>query len=189
MPRIKNKPIGVIGEIRRGSELGFKGSYKYVWQPCEFCGKERWVGLLRGKPKNKRCCSCANREIGFKRIGDKHGTWKGGRVINTQGYVICRMLNPNQEYFSMSVNGYILEHRLVMAKHLGRELGSLEIVHHKNGIRDDNRIENLELTTMGAHHKEHSKGYIDGFERGYKDGVAKQIIELKERLQKYENMS
>lgn len=50
------------------------------------------------------------------------------------------------------------EHRFIMEQHLGRKLERNEIVHHKNGDKRDNRLENLEVMTLSEHGKFHSVG-------------------------------
>ena len=83
------------------------------------------------------------------KVGDKASNWKGGRKYNAEGYVLIYCsTHPNNS------KGYVYEHRLVMEAHLGRTLLSTEICHHINGIKDDNRIENLMLF---ATHREHCK--------------------------------
>ncbi len=72
--------------------------------------------------------------------GEDHYAWKGGRVKwGKEGYSAIRVTLPDGS------RGYVLEHRYIMSQHLGRELYDYETVHHKNGDRLDNRIENLEL--------------------------------------------
>ncbi len=76
-----------------------------------------------------------------KKYGVNNSHWKGGKHIDWGGYVkILDRFHPNA-----SKGGYVAEHTCVMAEFLGRPLKKGESVHHKNGIRNDNRIENLEL--------------------------------------------
>ena len=84
---------------------------------------------------------------GHANKGDKNVRWKGGRHITGQGYV--RVLVPSHANASRS--GYLLEHRFVMSTHIGRPLLATEIVHHVNGIKTDNRIENLVITKRSTH--------------------------------------
>lgn len=68
--------------------------------------------------------------------GPDNSNWKGGRYINSAGYVYISLKGKRK-----------FEHRHVMEQRLGRVLKSHETVHHINGVRNDNRIENLELWT------------------------------------------
>jgi transposase len=82
----------------------------------------------------------------------RHHKYGGGRAIHHQGYFYV-WLSPDDPMAGMRLrNGYVLEHRLVMARVLGRVLLERETVHHINGKRDDNRPENLELR-QGKHGK------------------------------------
>lgn len=148
-----------LGEIRKGKELGYKNIWKkYSWQACSLCGKERWVPLLRGKPQRCLCQNCGR----GKRSGENHYLWKGGRFTGN-GYIYVR-LYPNDFFYPMANKmGYVAEHRLVVAKALGRCLLSWEVVHHKGNKyplgsvenKSDNRYpENLELIKgEGRHNK------------------------------------
>lgn len=72
-----------------------------------------------------------------------------GRVVDSRGYILVKAPDGHP---GATKARYILEHRLVMEQVLGRYLEPHETVHHKNGIKDDNRPENLQLRT-GNHGK------------------------------------
>lgn len=64
---------------------------------------------------------------------------------NNQGYIAIKIKPDNPFYPMASATNYVFEHRLVVAQSLGRCLEPFEVVHHKNRIRHDNRLVNLEL--------------------------------------------
>jgi hypothetical protein len=80
-----------------------------------------------------------------KAEGASHGNWKGGRTTTGEGYVQCMVALDDPMASMRSRSGYVLEHRLVVARAIGRPLEPRETVHHINGDRRDNRLENLQL--------------------------------------------
>lgn len=160
-----------LGDIVSGKERGLIWPYKkYCWVGCPECGEERWKELkaVVGKDNHSICPSCNRKQKwqtdpvfrqtlldAFKKrkwMGEHNPAWKGGRVKARNGYIRIR-LQQDSFFFPMADSQhYVFEHRLVMAKHLNRCLLSWEIVHHKNGIRDDNRIENLQAITGQHNH-------------------------------------
>lgn len=127
-----------LGCVNQGIRFT-SGSYK----TCPNCQKKTWLSKYRESKSNQKtkCCSKACAVKWY--IEDKHPSYKGKRKNGKtlyQGYVVVYGANGKKR------GGYgVSEHRLVMENKLKRKLRSNEAVHHKNGLRWDNRPENLEL--------------------------------------------
>lgn len=93
--------------------------------------------------------------------GSKNPSWKGGRRIQNGRSFLLMPEHPGADQ-----NGYVLEYRWIMEKHLGRFLEAEEVVHHINGDSMDNRIENLMLLkNTGEHsrlHQAQNRSFLKG---------------------------
>ena len=116
---------------------------------CDNRGRKRFYFGSHGGKKTRFT-------VGHKRtILENNARWMGGITHNTKGYILIKSLNHPY----CNNHGYVMEHRLVMEEYLGRYLiPNVDDVHHINGNRQDNRIENLQLLEHGKHTKLHSDG-------------------------------
>lgn len=115
-----------------------------------FCSQKcyrEWQKTDLGKPWNKGLTAKSDKRI---LAGERNGAYRGYQT-RSNGYVMLyRPENPDADK-----KGRVYEHRLVMSEWLDRRLAANEVVHHINGIKDDNRIENLSLETSSTHRKPH----------------------------------
>ena len=99
------------------------------------------------KPFPSTQCRNAVSKAKKGKIGVDSSHWKGGK-IKSHGYILK---------WDSESSSYKREHRLIMEKHIGRKLKDNEDIHHLNGVKDDNRIENLMILTKSKHTELHEK--------------------------------
>lgn len=113
----------------------------------------QWIGQQIGCKNQHVSRICKKHGIETPRTGPRSGAghpeWKGGRCIDKDGYIL--VYSPEHPSIRKH-KPYVLEHRLVMEQAIGRFLDRDEVVHHKNGDKQDNRIENLELYSKNSEH-------------------------------------
>ncbi len=119
----------------------------------KYCSRKCYSYFLPKIPKGSNLWEFI---VGAHPKGNLHYNWKGGRRKCGEYIKVLSRTHPFADGL-----GYILEHRLVMEKHLGRYLTRKEIVHHRNGNFSDNRIENLRLFKNKKEHSmlHHPKGH------------------------------
>ena len=129
----------------KGSEIGKNPNMYYVKTICVDCGEVRWSPkmVVNREGFSGRCRKCANKII-------NNNNSKGWHYVSG-GYVEVKLHKDDPYYDMANRRGYVLEHRLVMARKLGRCLRPSEVVHHKNHIRSDNRECNLTLENKSDH--------------------------------------
>jgi hypothetical protein len=118
------------------------GSYK----KCLICKKDYYVHHFTKNIAQFCSYKCYWEDKSNKLSGDNCRFYKRGWFYTENGYIGTSCKNKQTDM-----------HRLIMEKHIGRKLASNEVVHHKNRIKTDNRIENLQLMTNSEHTKLHYK--------------------------------
>ena len=138
-PASASYPASPVLDMRRCAECGrsFIPSSRHL--RCPACRSKAMCTCGRPKQAKSQCCRACRAVMARA----ANGNWKGGRTRHKGGYVMIRV----SDHPRARKSPYVFEHVLVAEQLLGRNLLPGESIHHRNGIRDDNRPENLELWT------------------------------------------
>ena len=162
-----------MNDTQQGNDQNSTKTVETNLKPCSVCGELKRLdefhkqSTLKGGYRNE-CATCTNsKRRNLRSISDISSTYKsivcpnckGSKSKYTNSCMECssllKRINQDELSWRKEKNGYVVargfdkkdvrQHTYVMENYLGRKLLPNETVHHKNGVRDDNRIQNLEL--------------------------------------------
>ena len=151
--------MAVVACVDCGQEFEAKRSDAVRCKPCQVAhrkaylreydhGKRRAACPDCGADMGARasyCLSCSNKRRGDKRRAENNGYWRGGKS-SAGGYVLIRTAHKS------GAGAYTPEHRMVWEQAHGKSIPKGWVVHHLNGVKDDNRPENLAAMSRHYHH-------------------------------------
>ena len=130
----------IAGERKRGRDIGIKSKTEtsrwYIWTICPDCQRGRWFQereTLRPRYTGGLCLRCI-----ASRKGEQNRNWKGG-IKHSHGYILVSAPNHPRA----TKQGYVRQHILIWEEAYGKLLPKEWVIHHYNGIKDDNRLGNL----------------------------------------------
>ena len=139
--------------MKRGEEIGkSERSREYIKVTCPDCDQYRWI-QRRTKERStytSLCRSCSYKLPKIRACREKNPAWKGGRTISQDGYVY--ILAPHHP--KANNRRYVFEHILIWEQTHNKPLPSGWVIHHLNGIKDDNRPRNLLALPRSGHHNQ-----------------------------------
>ena len=177
-----------LQKMKKGKGCKLLGSSPLIWRVCQTCKKIflLWAAHLKRAGNHGMFCSisCRQKVAIYKYLlasgkhvhkmteerkqiqreqmmGEKNRAWKGGvTYFKTHGnYVGVKYIRCPKEYLSMArKDGYVMEHRILVAKEIGRPLLRTEVIHHIDHNPANNNISNLILFTNNQVHKKHEHG-------------------------------
>lgn len=152
------REISEMSNVSVGTVFNYLKKYGISREKYTSKSRAKISNSLKGHPSARKGIKLS--EETKRKISESHkgklknpSEFGGHRKKRADGYI--RVYCPEHPYATK--DGYVMEHILVMEKAIGRYITREEVVHHKNKIRDDNRLENLELMTFKAHAGFHSK--------------------------------
>lgn len=162
--RLAIRPISKILGHGEATVLRYLNLYKIELRPQnQSKGRKLSAEHIEKIRKNRTGTHASpetKKKLSMMRTGRTYNRPK--RYVDQHGYVI--LWDPTHHLANKT--GYVKEHRLVMEQKIGRKLKKEEVVHHKNGIKDDNHPENLDIMTLSkhaAHHAEELRDWQSGY--------------------------